>query len=75
MTPEQAMRRACKFAGGQSALARACGVTPQAVQQWVSTGVCPAKRAMEVELATEGQVRREALRPDLYGAQRFKATA
>ena len=75
MTPRQALRKACDVMGGQSALARACGVRPQAVQQWVASGVCPARRAAEIEMVTWGEVRREQLCPDLYVARPTQATA
>lgn len=69
MNSQQALEKACEVMGGQSSLARACGVSPQAVQQWVATGVCPAKRAAQIERATWGKVRCEQLRPDLYAAR------
>lgn len=76
MTPKQAIEKACDLMGGQSALARACGVTPQAVQHWVAAGRCPAERAVAVERATNRKVRREQLRPDLfYAVGPIKATA
>ena len=75
MTPKQAIEKACDLMGGQSALARACGVTPQAVQHWVAVGRCPAGRAVEVERVTWGKVRCEQLRPDLYAVRPMQATA
>lgn len=75
MNSRQALEKACEVMGGQSALARACGVSPQAVQQWVGVGQCPAKRAAEIERATWGKVRCEQLRPDLYAARPVQATA
>ncbi len=59
--------RAVHEAGSQSALARAVGVTPQAVQQWISTGRIPAERVIAVENATGGKVTRHDLRPDVFG--------
>lgn len=61
-----AIRRATIVVGNQSALARLLGVTPQAVQQWCATGVVPAKRVLDIERATNGEVTRNELRPDLY---------
>lgn len=54
------------FEGGQVALARFLGVTPQAVSQWV-TGKrpVPAKHALAIERATG--VSSVALRPDVFG--------
>ncbi|WP_366940848.1 Cro/CI family transcriptional regulator [uncultured Halomonas sp.] len=74
MNPKQALEKACELMGGQSALARACGVTPQAVQIWVATGRCPARRAAEIERATWGKVRCEQLRPDLYAVRPAQTT-
>lgn len=41
--------------GSQSALARALKVAPEAVSQWVSNGYLPPKRAIEIEIITEGK--------------------
>lgn len=53
----------------QAALARALGVTPGAVNQWVSGETkLTAERCMQIEEATLRQVRCEDLRPDLNWA-------
>jgi DNA-binding transcriptional regulator YdaS (Cro superfamily) len=53
--------------GGQAALARALGVTPQAVSQWVKgTRPVPPRHALAIELATG--VSRHDLRPDVFGS-------
>lgn len=46
-------------------LARALGVTPPVVSDWVNgkKGV-PLERCVQIEVATEGAVNRQALRPD-----------
>lgn len=49
--------------GGPSALARALGVTAQAICDWKR---CPPRRVLAVEAATRGIVTRYRLRPDLY---------
>ena len=49
--------------GGQSALARVVGVTPQAVQRWCSVGEAPVERCAAIEQATGGRVTRKDLRP------------
>ena len=61
------LRVAIEHAGGISALARLMPDTPsrQAVDNWTKNGV-PAKRAVHIEFALEGRVRRQELRPDLY---------
>ncbi|WJM93420.1 YdaS family helix-turn-helix protein [Pseudomonas brenneri] len=56
--------RAAKIAGGQSALARVLGCTPQAVQSMCASGNVPAARVLAIEKATG--VSRHELRPDLY---------
>jgi len=57
---------ACKKIGGQSALARALGVKPPTVNEWIKSGrPVPADRCIDIELATQGAVRCEDLRPDI----------
>ena len=54
-------------AGGISALAKLMPDSPsrQAVDNWTKNGL-PAKRAVHIEIALKGRVRRQELRPDLY---------
>lgn len=61
---DNAAVRAARAAGGQSALARALGCTPQAVQKMCATGRVPAERVIPIEKASG--VSRHELRPDLY---------
>lgn len=61
---ENPATKAAQAAGGQSALARALGCTPQAVQRMCATGKIPAERVLKIELASG--VSRHELRPDLY---------
>jgi DNA-binding transcriptional regulator YdaS (Cro superfamily) len=61
-----AISRAAALAGGQSALARKLGCSPQAVQKMCATGKVPADRVASIVTAVDGQVTREELRPDLY---------
>ena len=60
------IERAAEAVGGQSALARALDVTPQAVQSWCAKGNVPSSRVLAIETATAGKVTRHDLRPDLY---------
>lgn len=60
------VERAVRAAGGQGALARAVGVSTQAVHQWVKKGHVPAERVLAVEAAVGGKVTRHEIRPDLY---------
>jgi DNA-binding transcriptional regulator YdaS (Cro superfamily) len=61
------LQKAVTAAGGQTALARACGVMQQVVWNWMhrSSGEVPADRCPAIERATDGQVTCEALRPDV----------
>lgn len=61
-----AIERAAQLAGGQSALARKLGCTPQAVSKMCSTGKVPAERVLAIESAVDGAVTRHELRPDIY---------
>lgn len=44
-----------EFFGGRVALAKALGVTPQAVHKWMQTEIPPA-RAIQIEKLTEGKI-------------------
>jgi DNA-binding transcriptional regulator YdaS (Cro superfamily) len=64
MDTQTPLRKAIEAAGTAAKLARAVGVTPQALGQWDE---CPPKRVLAVEAATNGAVTRYELRPDIYG--------
>jgi DNA-binding transcriptional regulator YdaS (Cro superfamily) len=70
---DNAATRAAAAAGGQSALARAIGCSPQAVQRMCATGRVPAERVLPIEAASG--VSRHELRPDLYPKARKRAAA
>ena len=61
-----ALERALKEAGGQSSLARICGVSQPTVWGWVNKrdGIVPAEYVLVIERETG--VSRHDLRPDLY---------
>lgn len=61
------MARASVSCGSQLALAKAVGVAPAQVSQWVN-GVrpVPAHYCLAIERATKGEVTRADLRPDDY---------
>lgn len=70
MSAEQveAVRKAADVVGSQAKLARALGVTPVTVGQWLKpeerTGrAVPPKQCVRIEQITNGQVSRRALRP------------
>ncbi|WP_414615146.1 transcriptional regulator [Stenotrophomonas pavanii] len=56
-----------KHGSGQAGLARLLGVTPQAVNQWVSGNrPVPSRHVLAIESATG--VSRHLLRPDVFGS-------
>lgn len=63
------IERAIEAAGaGQKGMAEALGVTPQAVNQWVTGDrPVPAKHCIAIETACAGKVTRHELRPDVFG--------
>lgn len=70
---KNAISRAADIAGGQSALARILGCTPQAVQRMCASGRVPAERVLKIEKATG--VKRYELRPDIYPEPRKRKAA
>lgn len=62
---KDALLKAVSICGGQSALAKAIGVKPQAVQQWIGRGMAPVERVADIERATNGVVTARELRPDI----------
>jgi len=57
------LAEAIKLVGSQSALARAFGLRPQAVQQWAAA---PPDKVLKISEATGWRVSPHQLRPDLY---------
>lgn len=70
---QNAISKAAQIAGGQSALARELGCTPQAVQKMCASGRVPAERVLLIEKLTK--VPRYELRPDLYPVPRKRKAA
>ena len=63
-----ALSRAIEKLGGQSALARACGVKQGHVWHWLNKSRnTPADYVLTIEAATGGAVTRHELRPDIFG--------
>lgn len=62
-----ALATAIERVGSQVALASACKVTPQAVNQWMGKGKPPADKVLAIEAATG--VSRHQLRPDIFGPE------
>lgn len=67
----EALEQAIRLCG-VSGLAKACGVSPQAVHKWRVNGV-PSERVLSIESATDRKVRRGDLRPDLYPSNEPKS--
>lgn len=54
--------------GSKVALANAIGVKPPTIHQWIcGDRPVPAKQCPRIELATNGAVTKEQLRPDIFG--------
>ena len=68
-TARDLLQRAINKAGSQQALAAAIGVSQQQVSYLMTKAKrIPAEVAIAVERATEGEVTRAELRPDLFGS-------
>jgi DNA-binding transcriptional regulator YdaS (Cro superfamily) len=57
------LREASKHAGGPAKLAKAIGVSRQALYLWDKV---PAERVPDIVKATDGKMTHHALRPDLW---------
>lgn len=65
MSASVAAQKAAELLGGNFALAKVCGVSPQAVSQWVKgTRPISERRCVAIEKATKRAVTRQELRPD-----------
>ena len=63
----EALKRAIILAGGQVALGNKIGSTQQSISWWLhKSGQVPAEKAPLIEVAVNGQVTREQLRPDIF---------
>jgi DNA-binding transcriptional regulator YdaS (Cro superfamily) len=65
MTREDALKRAIEIVGSPTKLAKALGVTQQAVSSW---RIAPVRRVLDIEKETG--VSRHSLRPDFYPRER-----
>ena len=64
MTPAQAVREAARILGSQTDLAKSLGVSAPTVSQWCSGDrPIPPPRALQIELLTDGTVKRADLCP------------
>ena len=66
-TQIEKLEAAIDIMGNQTRLANAIGVSQPAIAKWL-TGVCryTADNALKIELATQGQIGREELCPDIF---------
>jgi DNA-binding transcriptional regulator YdaS (Cro superfamily) len=65
---KRAVGQAVEFAGSQSALGRLIGRTQSTVRSWaVGRTLISPEFCADIEAATRGAVRKEQLRPDVYG--------
>lgn len=70
------LERAIDAVGSQAAMAKALGVKPQHVWNWLNRdNRIPAEQVLPMEAATQGKVSRHELRPDLYPDDQAAATA
>lgn len=63
MTPEAALSKAIRLAGGHAAVAKRFNIQRTAVYQWK---VAPLDRCKGIEEATGGAITRADLRPDHF---------
>jgi len=64
---KDALARAIEAAGGYSAVARELGISFQAVYKWTRA---PVERCADLERLSGRTVRRQDLRPDIFGPVR-----
>ena len=70
---ETGIEKAVRLIGSQTALAKALGVKPQAVQKWVAQGYVPSGRCRDVEREFDGAVTRYELNPAVFGEKQEAA--
>ena len=68
ITKSLSVMKAAEIIGGIPLLAKACGVSVQAAHKWINSRA-PDERCLQIEQATDGQVTRYELRPDIFGTQ------
>lgn len=70
------LQRAIEICGGQAALARRIGKAQAHVWNWLNRDkTVPADQCIPIETATDGEVSRYELRPDVFGKAPDKARA
>ncbi|MDA3922735.1 MAG: YdaS family helix-turn-helix protein [Salinisphaera sp.] len=73
----EALKKAVSICGGQSALARAIGrgVKQQNISYWLKHSYVPPEFCRDIEAATDRQVTRYELSPQVFGPAPEKHTA
>lgn len=67
MMNKDAIKRAIAICGGQVRLGQKMGVPQQTISDWLTRGKSlKAEYAIGMDLATDGQVPKEELRPDIF---------
>jgi DNA-binding transcriptional regulator YdaS (Cro superfamily) len=71
---KDSLLRAKQILGSYEAIGRVCGVSGKAVMKWVAAGRLPRTEytgetaySRRISEATNGAIRREDLRPDIFG--------
>ena len=59
--------RLLEFFGSQCALANRLDIRQQSVAGWFAAGRIPPERCRQIEEITGGEIKREELRPDIFG--------
>lgn len=72
MTPREALDLATKHFGSERALAKAIGFAPHAIWRAKYRGKPTAEMCVNISVASNGAIKREWLRPDLFGDQSDK---
>lgn len=74
--PETPIEKAVRVVGGQSELARRCKTSQPRIWQCLNRNQrVPADLVLLIESATEGEVTRHELRPDLYPSTETEQSA
>lgn len=69
MPDMRSLEKAIERAGGLKKFADTLGVSPQVVHNWRKRKNVPVDRCAAIEEATDGEVTREQLRPDIFRRQ------
>lgn len=67
MNTKQAVQKAIDLSGGQAQLADKLGIKQPSVSYWLKVGKVSAEYTLKAEQATNGEVTRHDLRPDIFG--------